>query len=101
MYVHECIYSSDLNDFSSAQNITQFSSGPPGSTRRGCFTVNINTDDVMFEELQSFTIDLRLDNETLFQSGIEVQPNVTEIFIVDGMYIHYVHAHAEKNNTYF
>ena len=39
-------------------------------------------DDEVQEEMESFTIALELDTFVL-QSGIIVEPNVTEIFILD------------------
>ena len=47
--------------------------------RRSCFNVFI-TDDSIFENIESFSLLLELDS-FVEQSGIRVQPNVTEISI--------------------
>ena len=56
--------------------------------RRECFFVSI-TDDDLYENTESFTILLALDSFFL-QSGVRVDPPVTEIFIIDndGKFIH-------------
>ena len=49
--------------------------------RRACFNVSITDDDV-HESTESFTVVLELEQFVL-QSGIQVDPHITEIFIVD------------------
>ena len=49
--------------------------------RNICFDVFI-IDDLLYEDVESFNISLELDTFVV-QSGIIVQPNVTEIFILD------------------
>lgn len=54
------------------------------SVRKKCFNVSI-INDVIFEEVESFTIDLELKpGQPSLQSGVKVQSNETEIFIIDG-----------------
>ena len=74
----------DFLDFSPI--ISSFQHFPPslpeeGLTRKTCFDVVI-TDDASCENTESFTISLELDTFTQ-QSGIRVDPSITEIFIVD------------------
>jgi len=60
----------------------RFVPGLPGETsRRECFDVFI-TNDMLYENVESFTLILFLDTFVM-QSGVIVQPNVTEIFIID------------------
>ena len=62
--------------------IFSFSSGLPGETpRRQCFNIRI-TDDELYENVESFTLILFLDTFDGIQSGILVEPNVTEIFVL-------------------
>lgn len=53
-----------------------------GLIRRECFDISI-TNDLLPEDSESFTVILELDNTFVLQTGITVQPNTTEIFIVD------------------
>lgn len=78
----------DSDDFFPDDNPrVQFLQGPSGNnTRRQYLSIYIR-DDTSFENLESFTLDLELDPLFPSQSGVRVQPNVTEIFIVDGTYI--------------
>ena len=50
-------------------------------TRRECFFVLI-TDDDFYESTESFTVLLELDL-FIYQTGVRVDPPVTEIFILD------------------
>ena len=50
-------------------------------TRRDCFDVSI-TDDNLYENTESFNVVLELDTFTP-QSGVRVDPSITEIFIID------------------
>ena len=74
---------SDYFDFRPTFNLQQFSSTLPeeGVIRRDCFNVFI-TDDIFYESTESFTVVLEMDALTE-QSGIGVDPPITEIFIID------------------
>ena len=76
-------YVTDTTDYNSIFNFAQFdpSNFEPDAIRKICFDVIIRDDEVQ-EEMESFTIALELDTFVL-QSGIIVEPNVTEIFILD------------------
>ena len=50
--------------------------------RRVCFDTPITVDN-LYEPTESFTLFLELD-PFVMQSGILIQPNVTEVFILDG-----------------
>ena len=50
-------------------------------TRNICFDVFI-VDDLLYEDVESFSISLELDT-FVAQSGIIVDPSLTEIFILD------------------
>lgn len=49
---------------------------------RFCFNVTISDDDLL-EDVESFTVSLQLTELLAPQSGVVIQPNVTEIFIQD------------------
>ena len=51
--------------------------------RRVCFNISITLDNLS-EPTESFTLFLELD-PFVVQSGILIQPNVTKVFILDGM----------------
>ena len=52
-----------------------------GAIRNICFDVFI-IDDLLYEDVESFNISLELDT-FVPQSGIRVNPSLTEIFILD------------------
>ena len=52
-----------------------------GVIRRTCFNVSL-TDNNVYENTESFNVILELDTFTI-QSGVRVDPPVTEIFILD------------------
>lgn len=75
----------DQNDFTQVgvfQGFTSFLPSLPGTTRRNCFNIAI-TDDTIYEDEESFTVVLFFNILFPTQSGIEIRPNVTEIFIND------------------
>ena len=49
----------------------------------GCVSTSGITIDNLYEPTESFTLFLELD-PFVMQSGILIQPNVTEVFILDG-----------------
>ena len=53
----------------------------PDAIRSICFDVFI-VDDLLYEDVESFNISLELDT-FIAQSGIRVDPSLTEIFILD------------------
>lgn len=59
-----------------------FSSLANAGGRRECFSLIIADDELYEEDLESFTVLLRLESFVM-QSGILIQPNVSEIFIED------------------
>lgn len=65
-------------DFSQFQGQVRLNS----SIRRDCFSVMV-TDDDLNEEVESFSLVLELDDTVMDQSGIMIEPNRTEIFIID------------------
>lgn len=73
-----------FEDFSLLNEIVAFPTTPPRTLRRNCYTITI-TEDELVETAESFTVMLSLDNTFGIQSGVLVQPNSTEIVIMDSV----------------
>ena len=76
-------YPSGTSDFTEKTEFIGFARSPPNTLRRQCYDLSIS-DDGLAEGIESFTVVLRLDNSFGLQTGVIVQPNSTEIFILDG-----------------
>ncbi len=64
-----------------AASFIQFFTDTPRPRRR-CFSVSI-TDDDLYENVESFTLNLMFDPFEEMQSRIVIKPNVTTIYIED------------------
>ena len=91
-------YTVDDDDFAVDSDFIEFLASEANIDavqRRSCFNVFI-TDDSISENMESFSLFLELDT-SFVQSRIIVQPNVTEISIIDddGEFVHvYLWKHA-------